>query len=86
MGRGCLALAAFGGGFVGGYVLSFAVYVFFTGALGWFDREGAWAMGVAFTIGPFVGLVCGAGLALWALAAGRSEPPPGGTDAAGPDR
>ncbi len=60
MKRALLAILGFVGAAIAGYVACFLVYIFCTSALGWFDREGAWAMGVAFGIGPFVALVCGA--------------------------
>lgn len=65
MPKGCLVPIGFVGGLVAGYVACFLAYLFFTAILGWHDREGAWAMGVAFTIGPFFGLLCGGGIALW---------------------
>ena len=59
MKRVLFAFLAFVGAVIAGYVACFLVYIFCTSVLGWFDREGAWAMGVAFGIGPFVALLCG---------------------------
>ncbi|WP_284178913.1 hypothetical protein [Rhabdaerophilum sp. SD176] len=50
---------AFLAGLVGGWVLSMAAYIIQTSVFGVFDRDGGLAMGYAFTIGPFLGLVLG---------------------------
>jgi hypothetical protein len=63
--RGCLAALGFAGGAAAAYLGCFIVYIVATEAFGLFDREGAWAMGVAFTIGPLVALVVGTAVALW---------------------
>ena len=59
MKRTLLAILGFAGAAIAGYIACFLAYIFCTSVLGWFDREGAWAMGVAFGIGPLVALLCG---------------------------
>ncbi|MGH6615282.1 hypothetical protein [Sphingomonas sp.] len=65
MPKGCLVGLGFIGGVVAGYLACVLAYLFWTVVLGGFDREGAWAMGVAFGIGPFVALLSGIAAALW---------------------
>lgn len=50
---------------VAGYALSLAVYALCMQITGTIDREGAFAMGVAFMIGPAVALVFGIVAAVW---------------------
>lgn len=66
MKRGLFALLGFLAGAVAGWCLSMAAYIALssTGALT--DRDGGMAMGFAFTIGPFVGLLLGIAGAIWA--------------------
>lgn len=66
MHKGCLIPLTFLAGFAAGYVACAAIYIMATMS-GFHDREGAMAMGVFFMIGPFVGLGCGVGAAIWAL-------------------
>lgn len=70
MGRGARIVLAFLAGLVAGYGLSIAAYVLATSTGVAFDRDGGMAMGVAFMIGPFVGLLCGI---LAAVLAGRRK-------------
>ncbi|WP_034161631.1 hypothetical protein [Sphingomonas sp. ERG5] len=65
MPKGCLVGLGFIGGVVAGYLTCFLAYLFWTVMLGGFDREGGWAMGLAFGIGPFVALLSGVAAALW---------------------
>lgn len=65
MGKGCLVLAFFVVGAVLGYVLAFGFYILVSELTGFHDFEGAWAMGMAFQIGPVVALVCGGAAAWW---------------------
>lgn len=50
---------AFLAGLVGGWVLGLATYLLQTSVFGVVDRDGGLAMGYAFTIGPFLGLILG---------------------------
>jgi hypothetical protein len=52
-------ILAFMAGFAGGWVLAVGAYLIQTSVFGVFDRDGGLAMGYAFTIGPFVGLITG---------------------------
>lgn len=52
-GLGCLVGAGVA------YVVAIGIYIFCTAVLGWYDREGGWAMGVVFTVGPVFALVVG---------------------------
>ncbi|MCZ8374753.1 MAG: hypothetical protein O9342_05200 [Beijerinckiaceae bacterium] len=52
-------ILAFLAGLVGGWVLAIAAYIIQTSMFGVFDRDGGLAMGYAFTIGPFLGLILG---------------------------
>lgn len=58
-------------GAVAGWIVAMGGYIVWTELLGGFDREGAIAMGVAFTIGPALGLVTGIAGAIWAVRRGR---------------
>lgn len=66
MKRGLLTVLAFLAGAFAGLVLSFLAYLALTTFGGIFDREGAMAMGFAFTIGPIVAVICGVAAAVWA--------------------
>jgi hypothetical protein len=52
-------ILAFVAGFASGWVLAIAAYLVQTSLLGVVDRDGGLAMGYAFTIGPFFGLILG---------------------------
>lgn len=52
-------LLAFIAGFAGGCVLAIGAYILQTTMFGVVDRDGGMAMGYAFTIAPFLGLVLG---------------------------
>ncbi|HYF53522.1 MAG TPA: hypothetical protein VEA41_04625 [Salinarimonas sp.] len=58
-----LASLALVAGLALGWALSMGGYVLYFSITGRVDREGAAAMGVAFGIGPLVGLALGIGLA-----------------------
>ncbi len=62
-----LAFLAFLGGIVLGWVGVMIAYIIATVAFGYFDREGATAMGLAFTVGPFVGLLTGIAAAAFVI-------------------
>ncbi len=66
--KGALAFMA---GLVVTWIAAMVVYV--TGSeLGWWhDRDGGVAMGFAFTIGPFFGMIAGIAAAIWAVRRGR---------------
>lgn len=52
-------ILAFFAGLIGGWVLGMAAYILQTTIFGVVDRDGGLAMGYAFTIGPFLGLILG---------------------------
>jgi hypothetical protein len=66
MGRAARSVFAFLAGLVAGYGLSILGYLCATSFFGVFDRDGGMAMGVAFMIGPIVGILCGIAAAIWA--------------------
>lgn len=57
--RFVVAVLAFIGVAIATWIAVMAGYVIFTTVTGFFDREGAAAMGFAFTIGPFCALIAG---------------------------
>lgn len=63
-------------GVIAGWAVAMGGYIVWTTLLGGFDREGTLAMGVAFTIGPALGLVTGIAGAIWAVRRGRREAGP----------
>jgi hypothetical protein len=70
---------AFLGGLVLGWIATMLVYLVATTLFGVIDREGGMAMGFAFMIGPFLGVVTGIALAiLVALRTGRKASPGAG--------
>jgi len=63
-----LAMLAFVGGVVLGWILAMVGYVAWFELTDTIDREGAAAMGMAFGIGPMIGLITGVFAALWTYA------------------
>lgn len=59
MGKFLAIVGGFIGGFVAGWSAALLVYIFYTDVLGHFDRDGGGAMGTAFVIGPFLGIIVG---------------------------
>lgn len=73
MGKGCLAILTFIGGFVLGWCIALGIYLFQTEVLGEFDREGAGAMGTAFVFGPLLGVIVGVGLTIFVMTRARPK-------------
>ena len=84
--RGFYAFLAAIAGLVAGYAAAFAIlYPFFTQVMGYHDRDGGIAMGVAFTIAPAVAVICAIVAAVFTLR--KIEPRGGaGNSAAGKPR
>ncbi|MCU0819919.1 MAG: hypothetical protein MUF11_11570 [Beijerinckiaceae bacterium] len=71
--KGALAFVA---GLVLAWLAAMVIYVI-GGELGWWrDRDGGVAMGFAFTIGPFFGVIAGIVAAIWAVRRGKVVSPP----------
>lgn len=66
MKRGLRGFLGFVAGVIAGWSLSIGAYIVLTSAGMLADRDGGIAMGFAFTIGPFVGLLLGIAGAVWA--------------------
>lgn len=59
-----LAILAFLGGFIAGYLCAVIAGLLIVEYAGIFDREGALSMGIIFMIGPAAGLVAGLAAAI----------------------
>lgn len=75
MKRVLLAVLGFLGGFIFAWGVAMAVYVAGEGTGVFHDRDGGVAMGFAFSIGPFFGLIAGVIAAIW-LSRRRARPSP----------
>lgn len=69
--------ARFVAGMLGGMALAAALAAFAAWTFSISQREGAYAMAVAFIVMPFGGLIGGAGLTLWSAFRRRPRAPPG---------